>query len=186
MKTKLNQIASIQTGIFARTVPEGDIVYLQAKHFDENGLLGSTLHADLNADTAIQKHLLKPGDVLFAAKGYKNFATVYESHNHPAVASTTFFVIKVKTESVLPEYLSWVLNSSVIQNFLKRNASGSSIVSISKALLEELEISVPDLLTQKKILEISKLRMTERSLKQQIESLRETQIQQQIIIALKQ
>ena len=62
---------------------------------------------------------------------------------------------------------------------------GTSIVSISKAVLEELEISIPDLQTQKAILIISHLRNLEKKLKQQIESLWEKQIQQQIFNTLK-
>ncbi len=45
----LKHIADIQTGVFANTVSEGEIVYLKAKHFDENGQLSSVLHPDLNA-----------------------------------------------------------------------------------------------------------------------------------------
>ena len=62
---------------------------------------------------------------------------------------------------------------------------GTSIVSISKSVLEELEISIPDLETQKAILKITHLRNSEKKLQQQIESLREKQIQQQIFNALK-
>ena len=188
MKTILKHITNIQTGVFAKPIKEGEIVYLQAKHFDENGLLISLLHPDLLAENISGKHLLQPGDVLFAAKGTKNFAAWYESKNLPAVASTSFFVIRLKENTInkiLPEFLAWYINQPVSQKFLKGNAMGTSIVSISKAVLEELEISIPDLQTQKAILIISHLRNSEKKLKQQIESLREKQIQQQIFNTLK-
>jgi hypothetical protein len=44
---------------------------------------------------------------------------------------------------------------------------------------------VPSIETQKAILQITKLRNKEKSLKQEIETLREKQIQQQIINAIK-
>jgi len=62
---------------------------------------------------------------------------------------------------------------------------GSSIASISKGALEELEISVPAIETQELILNITKLRNKEIELRQQIETLRDKQIQQQIINAIK-
>jgi len=62
---------------------------------------------------------------------------------------------------------------------------GTSIVSISKSVLEELEISIPDLQTQRAILKITQLRNSEQNLKKEIETLREKQIQQQIINAIK-
>lgn len=185
MKTTLKDISSIQTGLFAKTDTKGDIVYLQAKHFNEQGKLNSILHADLKQDNITKKHLLRDGDVLFAAKGRKNFAAVYEEHNLPTVASTSFFVIRLIDKSILPEYLAWFLNHPSTQELLKSQAIGSAIVSISKSVLEKVEISLPDLQTQQAILKIWELRNNEKNLKQQIESLREKQIQQLIINAIK-
>ena len=185
MRTTLGHITTIQTGFFAKTVAEGDIVYLQARHFDENGQLINILHPELKADNITEKHLLRPGDVLFVAKGTKNIAAVYESHNPPSVASTSFFVLRLFNEDILPEYLAWFINHPNTQKILKGDAIGSSMVSISKAVLEKLEISIPDMQTQQSILKIMKLRNIEKKLKQQIEILREKQIQQQIINAIK-
>ena len=188
MKTTLGYIAIIQTGIFAKQVSKGEIVYLQSKHFNESGHIHSLLHPDLKADTITDKHMLRYGDVLFAAKGTKNFAAWFEKTNQPAVASTSFFVIRVQenfSNKILPEFLVWLINHPTSQKFLKGKAIGTSIVSISKSVLEELEISIPDVQTQKAILKISKLYNTEKRLKQQIETLREKQIQQQIINAIK-
>lgn len=188
MKTALTNIATIHTGIFVKPALKGEIVYLQAKHFDENGLIRAALHPDLKLDNLTQKHLLRHGDVLFAAKGTKNFAAWYESKNQPSVASTSFFVIRVQenfSNKILPEFLVWLINHPTAQKFLKGKAIGTSIVSISKTVLEELEISIPDVQTQKAILKINQLHNTEKRLKQQIETLREKQIQQQIINAIK-
>jgi restriction endonuclease S subunit len=185
VKIEIKHIASIQTGLFAKPEIEGDIVYLQDKHFDENGRLKTSLNPDLKADNITEKHFLRNGDVLFSAKGTKNFAAVYEIHNEPAVASTSFFVIRLSDKKVLPEFLVWYLNHPTTQKFLKGNAIGTSIPSISKSVLEDLEISIPTIETQNVILQISKLRGTEKKLQQQINALRETQIQQQIINAIK-
>jgi restriction endonuclease S subunit len=195
LKTTLKHIASIQTGIFAKPVSRGEIVYLQSKYFNENGQLHSVLYPDLKADSITEKHLLRQGDILFAAKGAKNFATCYESlhtgpagKNQPSVASTSFFVIRVQenfNHKVLPEFLVWLINHPVAQKFLKAKAIGTSIVSISKSVLEELEITIPDFQKQKTILKINQLYSKEKSLTQQIEALREKQIQQQIINSIK-
>jgi hypothetical protein len=67
LKTKLKHIASIQTGFFAKPKTNGEVVYLQAKYFNEAGELISTFHPDLKADDISEKHLLRHGDVLFAA-----------------------------------------------------------------------------------------------------------------------
>lgn len=185
METTLKHIASIQTGVFAKPIQKGEIVYLQAKHFDENGELAETLYPDLDADSKIQNHILKKGDVLFAAKGTKNFAAWYENEVTPAVASTSFFVIRLHDTNVLPGYLTWFLNHPNTQTILKGQAKGSSIASISKVVLSELEIPIPNIEKQEFILKIFKLRNKEKNLKQQIENLREKEIQHLLINAIK-
>jgi restriction endonuclease S subunit len=187
LRITLKHIASIQTGVFAKPIPEGDVIYLQAKHFDEAGQISTGLHPDLMAESISERHLLRQGDVLFAAKGTKNFAAVYNLEE-PAVASTSFFVIRLEEEfrhRVLPEFLAWIINHPGAQAYLKGQAMGSSIVSISKGVLEELEISTPSIQKQQLILNISKLRNKEIELRQQIERLRDKQIQQQILNAIK-
>jgi len=184
LKKQIKEITSIRTGLFAKPSGVGEVVYLQAKHFDEYGQLLSVLHPDLMAEGISEKHLLQKGDVLFAAKGTKNFATVFEHHNEAAVASTSFFVIRPTVKQLLPEYLAWFLNSLTTQTILKGQAIGTSMPSISKQVLETLEITVPDIEVQKAILQIAKLRTKEKALKLTIEALREKQIQQQIFSVL--
>lgn len=185
MKIALEHITTIQTGVFAKPIQKGDIVYLQAKHFDKNGELTEILYPDLDANSKIEKHLLKRGDVLFAAKGSRNFAAWYENDKIPAVASTSFFVIRLHEKNILPGYLTWFLNHPNTQALLKGQARGSSIASISKVVLSELEIPIPYIQKQELILKIFKLRNKEKSLKQQIENLREKEIQSLLINAIK-
>ena len=185
METTLKNITTIQTGVFAKPIQKGEIVYLQSKHFDESGELTEILYPDIKADSNIDRHLLKKGDVLFAAKGTKNFAAWYEDDEIPVVASTSFFVIRLQDKNVLPGYLTWFLNHPSTQQLLKAHARGTSIASISKVVLSELKIPIPDIRKQQLILNIYKLRNKAKKLKQQIETLREKEIQQLLINAIK-
>jgi restriction endonuclease S subunit len=185
LKKYIKDVCHIQTGLFAKLNGNGDVKYLQPKYFDEYGQLNTTLYPELVAENISQKHFLNEGDVLFAAKGTKNFATVFEDYDSPTVASTSFFIIRLEDKRLLPSYLAWILNSQPIQAILKGLAKGTGIPSISKEVLENLEIAIPSLEVQECILKITKLRKREKLLKQQIEALRETQIQQQIIHAIK-
>ena len=79
MRVALKHIAFIQTGVFAKPVKEGQIVYLQSKHFDENGILRSSLYPDLKAGAALYAPLggctsLEYGDLFDPmGTGYLNF-----------------------------------------------------------------------------------------------------------------
>ena len=181
MKTKIKDITNIQTGLFAKPSDKGDVVYLQSKHFDENGLIRTVLHPDLKADNITSKHMLQTGDVLFAAKGTRNFAAVYETHNKAAVASTSFFVIRIADRTLLPEYLAWFLNHPSIQSLLKSKARGTAIPSIRKSELDELEILLPSVEKQKIIVKLSNLANKEVEIRLQITNLKKQFIEQKIL-----
>lgn len=181
MKTKIKHITHIKTGLFAKPSDKGDVIYLQSKHFDENGNLQSALHPDLKSDSKTSKHILKYGDVLFAAKGTKNFAAVFETYNMAAVASTSFFVITITSQAVLPDYLMWFLNHPTTQSLLKSNARGTAIPSIRKSVLDELEMSIPSIEKQKLVIKLAKLANKETELRNQITAFEKQLIDQKIL-----
>ena len=188
MRIALRNIASIKTGAFAKPYSEGDIAYLQANHFNKNYQLTTPVHSFIKDNSLADRHLLIPGDILFAAKGTKNFAAWYKDNDIPAVASTSFFVIRLIDDfqnKILPGFLAWYINHPISQRFLKMRARGTSMVSISKSVLQELEIPIPDKQTQQTILKIAHLHITEKELRRKISILREKQIQQKIINVIK-
>lgn len=184
MKTELKHIANIQTGVFAKPVAKGDIAYLQPKYFDELGKLTTNLEPDLNSVGISEKHILKQGDVIFAAKGSKNFAARFELEGMSAAASTSFFVIRIFEENILPEYLTWYLNHQTTMKYLKSFAKETSIASISKDILNDLEIIIPSLEKQQLIFKIDDLRSTERQIAMKLLSLKQVLNQQQLYNAL--
>ena len=186
MKVLLKDIAEIQTGVFAKPNVEGEIVCLQANDFDENGHhLGywepTILHSSLSP-----KHLLNKGDVLFAAKGSKNFAAVLSSDHPVAVASTSFFVIRLLSADILPEYVKWFLNQPDTIIRLRSEAKGTSIPSISKKSLEQVEIPLITIDKQHLILKIEDLRLNQKQKLQQITMLKDQLIQQQLLKVVNQ
>lgn len=187
MKTTLKHIATIQTGIYAQTVSSGSVVYLQAKHFNENGNFYGKVIPDLPLNNQTEKHLLNEGDIIFAAKGSKNFAAKYEGKNGICVASSTFLVIRLLEKfksQILPEYLVWYINHPKVQEWVKAKARGSSIVSISKTDLQDMEVHIPDAVKQKQIVAIDYLTSRERDLIRQIQLLKEKNIQHRLFTAI--
>jgi hypothetical protein len=187
LNTILKYIANVQTGIYAQTSLAGNVVYLQAKHFDENGSLLDSLVPELPLNSQTEKHLLNEGDVLFAAKGTKNFATKHEGKNGKCVASSTFLVLRLKEEfqnRILSDFLVWYMNHPKTQEWIKAKARGSSIPSISKEDLLELEITLPPLEKQKVIVKINNLQKTEQNLVKKIQLLKEQYIQHQLYKAI--
>ena len=160
---KLHNIAVIQTGVFAKVVPNPNALYLQQSDFDGNGELRNT--AQPTIITGNPRHLLTAGDLLLASKGNNNICVIVPEIEQKCVASPSFLVIRLRDKSaILPEFVAWYLNLPTVQNTLATQARGTSIMSISKATLGELEIPIPSIERQKKYIELSKLQKREQEL----------------------
>lgn len=167
-RIKLSNLATLQFGFYAKPIDSGSIGYILARHFDGDSFLLSGTDTFLNAAEVSESHLLQLGDVLFVGKGNRNFAWAYTEELGLAVASSIFFVIRVNTTLVNPEYLAILLNSRNYQSIFQQMGAGSKIPSIRKSELESLEIKLPSLEQQMKIVEFNALHIAEETLRRRI------------------
>jgi len=168
MQKQLKDIAQVKFGFYTKPQEKGFAVYLQAKNFDDSGNLLNNIDTYMDIDSKNENHLLVDGDVLFVGKGYRNFACTYRKSMGPAVASSIFYVIRIKDKSVLSEYISMLFNSQKYQSQFQSMGAGSSILSIRKAELESLLISIPSLEIQENVSMLNALHVEEVRLSNQI------------------
>ena len=165
MVQKLSDIARIQFGYYDTPSEEGELRYLQAKHFDDSGEFTRFDESYIPLDDKSRKHILQPGDILLVGKGYRLFAWQYGGQPSPAVASTLFFVITVRDQArVLSEYLTTFLNLPQTQTYLRQLGAGTSIPSIRKNELSDLPLPHPSLAMQRNVAQIQALHQREISL----------------------
>ena len=182
MKKKLGDIAEIRSGVYSKTTDRGGVHYIQAKNFDENNILSPHLTPNLLLNPQVKKNLLRKGDVLFASKGFDNFAAVYNSDYKTAVASSIFLILyNIDNEIVLPAYLAWFINQPGMQEFLKRSAKGTSLPSISKRILSDIYIEIPTIKKQELILRVSNLIIREKKIRRKIQERREKLLNHQLL-----
>ena len=148
-----------------QTQESGQVKYLKGNAFGDDYNL--TLFKDSFASQEREKHLLKEKDILVAGKGYRNFAWTYVNEAGPCIASSTFYVIKVKEDEVLPEYFTLLINSPKVQHQMRFLGLGPVTPSIPKNELMNIKIELPSIPDQKKAIEIY------RSIKTQIRLQRE-------------
>lgn len=183
---KINSVVQIQTGIYAQTQPIGDVYYIQARHFDEHKAFISTIKPELPYTEKLEKHLLKTGDVLIAAKGYDHFAVTFTAMDKPAAASSMFIVLRIiNTTQLLPEFLTWFLNHPNTQSMLAVSSKGTALPSISKTDIGDLIIPIPSIKQQQNILKIQSLQLQANNIQKQISNLKNQYIQQSILNTLK-
>ncbi len=177
IKVKLGDIAQIVSGVYAKESPTGEIAYLQVKDLTMPSPETSVSHIEYTAK--LNNYLLKKGDLLFAGKGSTYLCEIFDL-NIKAVPSTTLYYIRPDTNIVSVEYLRWYLNHPSIVATIKTAQVGSGTPLIHKPTLEQLMIIVPDLETQRKIVEIAGLQKREKEIMESIAA-KKMQITSQIL-----
>ena len=188
LKTTIHHLAHIRSGLttYRKASINGQAIYLNARLFNRQGHFISIIDQDLRITPQTERYLLEPDDVLFAAKGEKNFATVYDPAIGPAVASATFFVLRLRSEfssQIDPYYLAWLLNHPFYLRILKSQALGSTPPSISKKTLQQLDVHLPSLPKQQVVLAIDRLQKRRDTILQRIRTLKSQLTSTQLLIA---
>jgi len=168
MEKVLLDIADLQFGLYEKPAESGNTIYLQVKDFYLNNQFSNEPSAFLNLNDKSSKHLLSDGDIVFVAKGFRNFAWTYKESYGPAIASSIFFVIKVDKSEILPEYLTMLFNTTSYQQAFNQLGAGSSIPSIRKSEFEALKVKVPPLDFQQKAITLNDLYIKEMQLTAQL------------------
>ena len=164
---KLSDLAEIFTGLNYQkkeiSLKPTGVNFIQAKDIVNNQLFKNSIFR-IEKISIDKRFVLNDNDILFSAKGSRNFAFCYKEQYGESTASSTFFIIRIIINSVLPEYLSWYLNQKPAQDYFKYQSTGTFIPSINKMQLGDLGIPVPSIELQKKIIKIDSLRRIEKEL----------------------
>ncbi len=168
---RLCELAEVISGVFVKSVPAGQVLYIQMKDLMV-GAPGATA-ARIDYTPKLERYMLRRGDLLFAGKGTTYLCQVF-LHDVPAIPSTTLYIIRPTSERITAEYLCWYLNHPKVVATVKAGQAGSSTLMVHKSTLEGLRVIVPDLATQHRMVELHRLQQRE---KQLLESLAEKKVQ---------
>jgi hypothetical protein len=169
MKRKLTDIANIQLGYQFRKrlepVESGTNKVIQIRDFDQNLVLLKEALSWVRIDKPADPYLVSKGDVLFLSRGHKNWAVPIVDDFRDTITVSHFFVLRIKNADVMPEYLAWYINQTPAQEYLHSNARhGTHMPLIPLSAFKGLTVEVPEMETQKKIVELSKLMDKEKQL----------------------
>jgi len=163
MKQNLRKLARISSGYQTRKgveeCPNGTHYLLQIRDFNkERTVVDSKGMMRISPPTVDPEAHLRQGDVIFLAKGQRNFAWSFcPMPEGPVIAASYFFVARPH-DGVSGEYLAWFLNQEPAQRYFARLATtGAHMPIIRREVMEDLEVPLPDLATQRKIIELADL-----------------------------
>lgn len=156
-RKQLKDISEVILGYTFRSKLEkqvdGDVLVLQARNIIEDIIIKETdlLRVDLgnNRTNAFAKN----NDVVLSSRGSFRSAVI-RTTSGTVVASSSVYLLRLKTEEVLPEYLAIYLNSDFAQKQIKEKITGVVINALLRRNVEELEIIIPSLEAQKKAVSI--------------------------------
>ena len=156
MIRKLGELTQIHAGQSIRDKIEntanGDYYIIQIKDVDSQfGIKKSSLYRTNIKGKGVPK-LVNQGDLLFVPRVFREslpYSVVVNLDLPNLIVAPTFYIMAVNQDVIRTEYLNWFINSDAHGGkFFKKNAMGSSILNIPKAVLLEMDVIVPPLSVQ--------------------------------------
>ena len=136
---KLMDLVEIRSGYTFRTAidsfPEGDTEVIQVSDLDLHFNFSTKSKIDFSGNA---EHLLRYGDILVSARGFSK-AVVFRS-NSKAVASSSLFVLRVKSEQIDPSFIAMFFNSIHGIKAMLRLSTNSSVQTITKENLGQIKL----------------------------------------------
>jgi len=166
----LHRLANIQSGHHSRgridLLEDGSHFLFQARDVDVHSL---TYRIDtmirFYPDMSHRDLILKKDDILFMARGIRNYSVLLREIPEPTLAAACFFIVRVSNKVVLPSYLCWYLNQTPVEHYLSRySGRGVHMPVVRRSVLENIEVPVPALEIQKKIMKMDSLMREEQDL----------------------
>ena len=165
IRKRISEIAEVVSGVYLTAAPYGDVSYLQIKDLLSESPEKTASKVILSPKN--ERYLLAKDDLLFAGKGTTYLCKVFDL-DFPAIASTTLYIIRLTSKDILPDYLCWYLNQPSVMAMMKAQQVGTGTPLIHKQVVENIEIPIPNMETQQRIVELARLQAKEKELYQAI------------------
>lgn len=157
MRRQIKDIAEVILGYTFRSTlkeqPDGDVLVLQARNITEDIIIKNSNLVRVDLGSNRTNALAKNNDVVLSSRGSFKAAVIYTDSQN-VLAASSVYLLRLKRDEVLPEYLAIYLNSNFAQRQINEKITGVVINALLKRDVEELEIIIPSLEVQKKAVTI--------------------------------
>ena len=154
----------------------GEVAVVQIKNTDPERGVDWEMLVKTTLPGRKQPDWLQTGDVLFIARGNRNVAVYVDEVPEQVVCAPQFYLLRMRNNAVLPEYLVWYINEFPAQCYFAQSAEGTLITSIRRGVLEALPIPIPSLERQQLIVKLAAAASREKLLTEQMIRNREQQL----------
>lgn len=168
----LGGVASISAGYPFRgkvdALPAGGVAVIQMRNTDPNTGIDWNGLSRIELPRPSPKAFLRPEDIILSTRGGRNFPYCIEGRGQQLVCSPHFFVIRVRTSAILPQFLSWQMMQKPAQDYFAAGATGSYILNLKREVVENLPIAIPPLAQQQHIADLDAAMRGERAILTQL------------------
>lgn len=171
MTARVGDFATVRTGlVVARKKARLDSLesmryeQISLRCFDSSILLDKTQTDDfVSAETINDKYLTQEGDVAVRLRS-PSTAVHIDKEDEGLLITSLLAVIRVDDFALDSQYLAYYINSNFSQKLLQREIKGTAIPMLKTRDLEKLQLTVPSLEEQKKVVRFLNLAERERKL----------------------
>lgn len=154
---KLNKLATVKTGLVLsrKESKNADKSYeyqqLNLKAVDDNGTININDTIPFYASEYLtSNYLTQVGDII--VKTSEPYTAVYITQEYAGlVIPSHFVVVRVNTETALPQYIAWYLNKERIKKFFRMSCAGL-LKQIKPTMIAETEIKLPTFERQQQVI----------------------------------
>ncbi len=163
---KLKDCCIIKTGlVLSRKISDNELdayKYRQMtlKSVQSDGSVICDEFNDFYSDEIIKEnYIAQIGDVILRLTA--PFTAIYIGDElEGVVVPSHFVIIKADKKTACPQYITWFLNRDKIKKLMLSSCTGA-LLQIKPTLISDIDIKLPPLSTQKKVIDINELAMSE-------------------------
>ncbi len=164
----LADIANCSNGFTFREKPRdsraGNVRVIQIGDIGTDGAFDPRYSAKVVMPEPERKFQLQKGDIVFRGRGAGFAAAPVPDHDKPIMAASPLIWIRPVHDRVDSAYLAWVINSPAAQRFFLKAAQGTIVKAVGVRELTQLEIPLPSLEQQRKIVAAANLLQREQQI----------------------
>jgi type I restriction enzyme S subunit len=101
----------------------------------------------------LSRHKLRPGDILFARRGVQatGLSAIITSRQEGWICGTGAILLRITTDDIDPQFLSFLLSSDASIAWLKQHAVGAVMPNLNETIIRQLPLWIPPLAEQRSV-----------------------------------
>ena len=148
-----SKAASLQTGPFGSQLHASDYVpngisVIPTEAIGRRSIVAGILPQVSESTVArLSRHVLRPGDILFARRGIQatGLSAIVTERHAGALCSTGAILLRLSSADLDPEFLSFWLSTPRSIEWIKAHAVGGVMPNVNESVLRLLPIEFPDI-----------------------------------------